>query len=76
MSDRDVRDATRSAFVGKLTSVHDTRCDGSLALPDRVTVLHYRASQILLAIHGTQALAVVRVAAPVASAVAQAWGWF
>lgn len=76
MSDRKVCYATRPAFVGKLMSMHHTRYEGCITSPHHLTVLQYRASEMLVTMSGTQVSSIVRVAAPVASAVARTWGLF
>lgn len=76
MSDPKGDYATMASYVSRLRGARRTRCDGSVASPCCVTVLQYRASQMLLAANSSQVSAIARVTAPVAAAVARTWGLF
>lgn len=67
-------DATWLAFVSTLVGGRHNRCDDSVASRRCFTALGSRMSEMLLLTNSAQVSAIVHVAAPVASAVARAWG--
>lgn len=75
MSDPKGGSAMRASYVSRLRGARHTRCDALVASLCCVTVLRYRTLQMLLVANNAQVSAIVRVAAPVASAVARTWGW-
>lgn len=76
MSDPKVRYATRASYVSRLRGAYHARRNALVTSSCYVTILRYRASQMLLAANSPQVSAITRVTAPVASAVARTWGWF
>lgn len=62
------------SFVSTLIGARHNRCDGFITSSRCFTVLRSRVSEMLLLTNSAQVSAVVRVAAPVASAVARTWG--
>lgn len=63
-------------FVSTSGGVRHTHCDGPVTLPSVGTALQYRALSVLFVANSAQVPTIVRVAAPVVSAVARAWGLF
>lgn len=87
MDDRQVRceskhgtgpdgDVTLPCLMSTLRGARHTRCDALVASPCCVTVLRYHASQMMFVASDAQVSSIVRVAAPVAAAVARTWGLF
>jgi hypothetical protein len=67
-------EATWPSLVCTLVGARHNRCDGSVASSRCFTALGSRMSEMLLLTNSVQVSAIVRVAVPVASAVARAWG--
>lgn len=70
MSDPKGGSAMRASYVSRLRGARHARCDVPVTLPRVGTVLQYRALQVLFVANSAQVSAIVRLTAPVASAVA------